>query len=216
MKFSKDDERIIERILSDELSLSSKDIVDLEKGKTTDGQERLLLKLADEIKGAVESNNELRNQVAEKIEKVEKDPLNKIELMMIEEDIRDKTAELKNFKTDYDNNIIRGVVSTFVFGIVPTVILSFFTSALLPILLTMIAGLGLGIGSCTINERKLLKNKKKLQEEIKKLEQERFELLGYRKNTMFESSVEKTKNITKQIYATKELTISDDEMKSVF
>ena len=216
MKFSKDEERIISRILSGELTFSSRDIVNLETGNVSEKQENQLNKLANEIQQVVKNNKELRNEIEEKIEQVEKDPLDKIDLMTIEEDIRTNTAELNNFKSDYDKNLIRGVLSTFILMIVPTVILSFFISTLLPLLLIMIAGMGLGIVPCVITERKLLKNKKKLQEEIKNLEQARFELLGYKKNSMFESSIEKTKNITKHIYATKELSITDEEMKNVF
>ena len=216
MKFNKDEERIIERILSGELSFSSKDIVDLETGKSTEEKEGLIIKLADEMKKAVEANNEIRKEVQEKIVNVEKDTYNKIELSMIEEDIRDFNKSLNDSEKSYNKNVIRGIISTFAFGIALPLVASLFTSSTLILLTILLTGAGLGIVPCVLIERKLLKNKKNLQEEIKKLEQERFELLGYKKNEMFESTVERTKNITKQIYASKDITITEEDMKNVF
>ena len=216
MKFNKDDERIIERILSGELSFSSKNIVNLEKCKTTEKEEETLLKLSDEIKSAVESNKELRKEVEKKIESAEKDPLNKIELVMIEEDIRDFNSQLNNIKSKDSKNIMYGAIATFSLGILLPLITSFFVSSLGLQLVFLLAGVGLGIVPCTIFERNLIKKRKKIKQEIRDLEQRRFELLGYEKGTMFISSEEKRKNVVKRIYAEKDLEISDEDMKSVF
>lgn len=216
MKFNKDDERIIERILSGELSFSSKNIVNLEKCKTTEKEEETLLKLSDEIKSAVENNKELRKEVEKKIESVEKDPLDKIELAMIEEDIRDYNSELNNIKSKELNNAKYGTIATFLLGISLPLITSFFVSSLVLQFVFLLGGIGLAIVPCALVERKLIKNRKKIKQEIQDMEQRRFELLGYEKGTMLLSSEEKRKNVVKRIYAEKNLEISDEEMKSVF
>ena len=64
--------------------------------------------------------------------------------------------------------------------------------------------------------KKLDKEEKQIKEKIAELEQERLKLLDFKSENMIERDVERTKNITKHIYNSKDLEMTDEELKSIF
>ena len=212
MKSSKNEDRIIARILRGELSIDNKDIEHLANADLTEEQEQIFNNLADEIKETVKENRAKRKEVQAKIEQVETDPLDKIDLLRIEDDIRDANIKLKNAKDKPLSLLCGGLGATVVFGLAFPLIASAFTSSLFWLVSTFLVGFNLGVIPATLLIGKSYKDQEKLKQQIKKLEQERFELLESKNSNMPERDVEKTKNITKHIYASKNL---DEEYKEV-
>lgn len=162
MQAIKDEDRIISRILRGELSFSDSDISNLENADLSEEREEQLSQLAIEIQEKIKQNKQLRKEVEEKAQSAEIETYTKLDLICIEEDLRDLRQDLE------------------------------------------------------VHRNKSKKYKQKIQEKIAKLEQERFGLLGYEKKDMFESDITITKNIVKHIYNSKDLEITEEEIKTLF
>ena len=213
MKEIKDEERIIARILNVELSFSDRDIVNLENAVLTQENEEQLVKLAGEITEVVEKNKELRKDVEEKIVKAEKDPYDKLNLLVIESELRDLKEDLKRH-TYYESGkkLLIGAAVTIALGLISPLILTFFTSSLAILLSAGLSSYFVGMISTMASIKKSDKEGKLIKEQIAKLEKERLDILGYQSENMFESDVVKTNNIAKNIYSVKDL---DKEIEDI-
>ena len=214
MKISKDEDRIIERILRGELKIDNSKVQNLEHANLSREQEQTYLKLADEIKQVVKYNEEKRIDVEQKIEKAEKNPSTKLDLIVIEEELRELRANLDKTRYKSAKTLLAGSIITFLM-FVSAMFVAFFTNSLMWTLLTMFGGINLTIIPTSLLINKFKKDEEKIKEQILNLEQERFEILGYDNKNMFVSTAEKTKNITRNIYNSKDLTMTDEEIISI-
>ena len=214
MQEIKDEDRIIAKILRGELSFSSSDIVDLEKADLTEEREEQLSKLAKEITETVEKNKELRKEVADKAKVVESNSLIKFDLWCIEDELSSLRKDLKNKKSRF-KILASGAVAIFIltFGLIE--IVSLFTNSLIWLLLTSLGVVHLGMIPTVVLAEKSEKDREKIRDKIAKLEQERLKDLDYKPENMPESDIEKTKNIAKHIYTSKEIVITEDELKNI-
>lgn len=217
MKEIKKEDRIIARILSGELSFSDADIQKLENADLTEEKEEQLVKLANEITETAKKNKELREDVKNKVENSENQVYNKIDLISIEEDIRDLKEELK-LHSDYERGkkLLIGSVITLGIGIAFPIILSFFTGSLAFLLSVLVACFSIGTISTFVSLKQFDNEAKLKQNKIASLEQERLKLLEYKSDDMLETDVKRTQNTIKHIYKNKDVDLTEEEIKSLF
>ena len=211
-----EEERIIARILKGEISFSDREIKNLASADLSEKEEEQLFQLATEIQEKIKQNKELRKDVEEKANVEEKDLYKKLDLFGIDDEIKAIKTELNETEIGLFKNVTKGVIATISFGILMPIIVSIFTSSLVPLLITLVSGITLGIVPCVLIEKKILSNRKALKEKILKLETERLNSLGYKSENMFESDIERTKNAAKHVYNSRKFDMTDDEIAKLF
>ncbi len=217
MKEIKDEERIIGRILRGELSFSDHDFINLDKADLSVEREEQLGKLAQEITEVISQNKELRKEVEEKVETAESDTFTKLDLVVIEEELRCLKDDLKRLTYhERGKKLLIGAGVTVAIGLSIPLIVSLFTNSLPILLFACIASYCLGIIPTMASIKKSDNKLKQIKERIVKLEQERLKLLDFKSENMIERDVERTKNLTKHIYNTKDLDKEVENMEIIF
>ncbi len=202
----RDEDRIIGRICRGELSIVDRDIINLASGNLTEKQEENFRKLAQEINETIDRNQTLRQEMKEKIDFVENsDYIVKSALSKIDNKIDDLKIEYHAKKYPALWKILIGAISPFVLGIVPTWILSLFTSSvyvLLPVFfVTLMMGCGI-LGKLVISN---VNKCDKIEKQIKDLEKARLEIVSDGVDVTKTQENEIKMNIVKNIYKTREL-----------
>ena len=186
----KDEDRIIGKICRGEISITDRDIKNLATANLDEAHEENFRKLAQEINETLERNQNLRKEMKEQIEFVEKDNFVKNTLERCQEKIDKLRTERNKYRYTSGFALMVGTIAPFIGGFIPTLLVSLFTGNIWWLMTTLLLGLSTGVG---IDIYLVGKNHKKLERidgAIKKLEQDRLNAI-----TDGEIDLSKTKEV---------------------
>ena len=186
----KDEDRIIGKICRGKISITDRDIKNLATANLDEAHEENFRKLAQEINETLERNQNLRKEMKEQIEFVEKDNFVKNTLERCQEKIDKLRTERNKYRYTSGFALMVGTIAPFIGGFIPTLLVSLFTGNIWWLMTTLLLGLSTGVG---IDIYLVGKNHKKLERidgAIKKLEQDRLNAI-----TDGEIDLSKTKEV---------------------
>lgn len=196
-----DEDRIIRRICSGELSITNRDIKNLKTANLSPEKEENFRKLAQEINETLDRNQQIRQEMREQIEFVEKDNFVKNTLERCQEKIDKLRTERNKYRYTSGFALMVGTIAPFIGGLIPTLLVSLFTGNIWWLMTTLLLGFSTGVG---IDIYLVGKNHKKLERidgAIKKLEQDRLNAITDGEIDLSKTEeVEVKSNIVKYIY----------------
>ena len=203
MEFNENEERIIARVLSGELSFSSEDIESLESLDLSEENENDLKKLAYEIIEKVDENKKIRSHVKEKIEQVEEDWFDHINLLRIEDDIRNLKEEEEKIKNS--RLLSRGIIATIASTALFTLLASIFLNSTFLSLLFVMVGFNIGFVPTVLLMGKREMKQENIKKQIEELENERLVVLNLEKDKQNKTEKLKEINVVKRVYENKDI-----------
>ncbi len=205
MKEIKDEDRIIGKICRGEISITDRDIKNFEIADLTEEKEENFRKLAQEINETLDRNQQLRKEMKEQIEFVEKsDYIVKSALLKIDNKIRELENKYNEKRYTPAWKLVLGTLLTLILGMGLPLFASIFSSSLWVLgTLTFVGfftGVGIDIGLAVKSQNKC----EEIQKQIKDLEKARLEIISDGVDVTKTQENEIKMNIIKHIYKVRE------------
>jgi len=214
MKEIKEEDRIIAKILRGELAVDKIDFENLSSANLTKKQEQVFVNLADEIKELAKQNEEERDKIEERIDKAEKHRYTKIELSVIESEIRDKKEQIKSLNSNILKLIIGMLSATVILMLASSFVLA---GSILGGVIAMFSVGVLGTASMLLAAKLKTKKIKAIKQKIAEHESDRLEIIEAENLKTIESNAEvvRKKNLINRIYEAKDIELTEEEQSQI-
>ena len=201
----KDEDRIIGKICRGEISITDRDIKNLATANLDEAHEENFRKLAQEINETLERNQNLRKEMKEQIEFVEKDYFVKDTLSKVDAKINELKSEYNKKRNIPLSKIMLGTMLTLILGMGLPMLASIFSSSLWVLgtatFVGFFTGVGIDLGLIVKSQNKL----DEIQKQIKSYENDRLNVITDGEIDLSKTEEAEVKsNIVKFIYKERE------------